>query len=129
MADPESQPSPFLIPQPHGGALMPGVRKGEVRNPWGGPGKLGHRPITEALTRELEQGGAEAIASTLRAIAADKDHPLAVQAAKEILNRIEGPMAKKIDHTLETKVERRKVREVDYELKPEPGPEEPSGGA
>ena len=120
-----------LIPQPHGGALLPGQRPGEpTRGPWGRGGKNGQLALVRALERVLEgEGGVERLAEAMMAVATDKGHPLMVQAAKFMVERLYGPVPQAHLHAhTDTQVERRKVRLVDYEVaevKAEP-PAEPT---
>lgn len=104
-----------LIRQAHGGALWPGQRHDEPgRNKWGRSGKRGDRAITERLAELIDEGGADGIVRALIAIASDKTHPAAVQATKEILNRLEGPIVRLHEHEHQhSAVEVRKVRLID----------------
>ena len=147
-----------LIPQPHGGALMPGTKPGENRGPWGRAGKPENR-LRRELERALEsENGIAAVVDTLVAVAAlrrglqwvatamayvagwnsvakDSMHPQWLGAVRVLFERLYGPVPKAHIHAaIETGVLRRKVREVvdleprDVTLEP-PQPSESGGGA
>ena len=124
-----------LIPQPHGGALMPGTKPGENRGPWGRAGKPENR-LRRELERALEsENGIAAVVDTLVAVAKDSMHPQWLGAVRVLFERLYGPVPKAHIHAaIETGVLRRKVREVvdleprDVTLEP-PQPSESGGGA
>lgn len=121
---------PLLIPQPHGGALMPPMRPGETRNPHGNG--LPARRLAHALQQALDgRGGPSVLAEALLTIALDPLNKAAVPAIREVLDRLDGPVVKaKLTAHVDAGVVRRKVREVDYEIPAQVQPaQEPTNGS
>jgi hypothetical protein len=100
-----------------------------VRNPWGAGAPA--RRLAHALQTALDgRGGPKVLADALLDIALDPLNKAAVQAIREVLDRLDGPVTKQLEHTLHGVVERRKVREVDYDVPAQVTPlPEPTNGA
>lgn len=88
-----------LVPQPHGGALLPPPRPGEVRNPNGRP------PDAERMVRLLLRRHPDSLSDAVDAWASvlrDPGNRHWLGALREALDRIEGPVTKAHAHHVST---------------------------
>ena len=95
----EAEASPRLIPQPHGGALLPPPRKGERRNP------LGRQPDSERLLRKLLRQHPDALsraADALSRVLVDETSKHWLGALREVWDRSEGPVVRELSHHVST---------------------------
>jgi hypothetical protein len=88
-----------LIPQPHGGALLPPPKHGEVRNPKGRPPDA-ERLLARMLRRHA--GVLDRAADELARVLCDGDHRHWLGALREALDRSEGPVTQAHAHHVST---------------------------
>lgn len=88
-----------LISQPHGGALLPPPKPGEVRNPWGRPPDA-ERFMARLLKRH--PGSLDDAADAMAEVLRDPGNRHWLGALREALDRIEGPVTQAHAHHVST---------------------------